>query len=646
MTAPLLIAASAAAAPPQRGFVDQGLMWDTTDQEMKQELDAAQRAKANTMRVVVSWGALEPTTRNQYDSTYLAKLDSFVNGSYARGIKPILTFWQTPCWASSYGAKNCADPSGYWGGPGPYYKPTSNGYYSNTACFLANRYYNGGPSKLGGVEVWNEPNNSGYWYATPLDYVNISNAVWDLCSSKTKVLAGALSWLDTNYLNQLESYASFRTRHTSISVHNYVADPSFSGLAGFRAAQVSKDSSPISMDSIGWYTGTASGAISESQQASNFAQAWTTLGAPGYVDTFLADGLRDSGANTGDPNNNYGSLHNDFHAKPAFYTLQGLYFQNTKPALRGVQVHPYLTGDPTDPKIAQELDLAQQTNSNTIRADFPWSGIEYTGKGDRAQFGVDKMDAYVNGANSRGMKTLVVLSGTPCWASSMPGKNCGDLPNWWATGGQWYPPTNAQDYGDLACWIINRYGTKLAGFEVWNEPNLNQGTSGFKFWQGNVAQYMDIARSTWNTCKGTVPIVVGALSSTPQAYLSQLYDNGLLTVGDAVSVHPYAEDHFNGTKALRTNIMEQRGDTKPLWATEYGEPTGLDPQWHVTEQQQAQYFTDSMADFGTLPWLTGEWVYELRDQGTDVNSQQDNFGIAHNDFSQKPAFTAVAAAQR
>lgn len=313
--------------------------------------------------------------------------------------------------------------------------------------------------------------------------------------------------------------------------------------------------------------------------------------------------------------------------------------------LRGVQLHS-MWWDSTNADMDRELDLAAQANSNVVRVDVGWGNLEESGKGQFTQWYVDKLDRFMAGAQARGMKVIATLWATPCWASSAPDtlrQGCADN-SWWGRGVQAYPPTNPQDYADIARWMTARYGAKLAALEVWNEPNL----ANRSFWNSAnpAADYARLLRAAYPAAKAgnpDVPVIGGSLSGSDRSFLSQLYANGVKGYEDGLSVHPYADPGFNQLNNLHSD-MTAAGDNTPVWVTEFGWPTGSDPQWHVTEAEQATDVTQGFADLGNRPWVQGASLYNLRDKGTDATSMEDNFGVLRRDYTPKPAYAALTAA--
>ena len=75
-----------------------------------------------------------------------------------------------------------------------------------------------------------------------------------------------------------------------------------------------------------------------------------------------------------------------------------------------------------------------------------------------------------------------------------------------------------------------------------------------------------------------VPVLAGAMSSTDQAFLAAMYANGVKGYYDGISVHPYADPGFVKLAAFRA-VQQAAGDNTPIWATEFGWPTGTNTGW-------------------------------------------------------------------
>ena len=315
--------------------------------------------------------------------------------------------------------------------------------------------------------------------------------------------------------------------------------------------------------------------------------------------------------------------------------------------LRGVALHS-LWAQFSDNDMDRELDLARAAGSSLVRVDVAWASLEVKGKGQLSDWYLRRIDRFVNGASARGMKVVVTLWASPCWASSAPDDVKAGCGQDWNQGSVVYPPSNPADFGDIEGWLTKRYGTKLAALEVWNEPNLSIDM----FWKASdrAAAYAKLVRGSYARAKfwgnPAVPIVIGGLVRPDIAFLKALYANGIRGFYDGVSIHPYGIEL--STAKLNAFRVAQRsaGDSAPLWITEFGAPTSLNDGWKVTEAGQADAIKHDFGVLDNLPYVSSATLYSLRDTSTDRYDFISNFGVLRYDFSPKPGWAALQTALR
>lgn len=329
------------------------------------------------------------------------------------------------------------------------------------------------------------------------------------------------------------------------------------------------------------------------------------------------------------------------------------------PAYRGLQLHS-LWGDTPEGGINRELDITRDLGANVVRLDVGWSSLETDGKGQLSDWYVEKLDRFINEADARGMKTIVTLWGSPCWASSAPESiKQGCEGAYWDRGVVQYPPTNPADFGDMARWVTARYGSKLAAFEVWNEPNLETP----RFWKSDrpAADYAKLVRAAYAPAKQgnpNVPVIVGALGAADGDFLKEMYANGINGFHDGISIHPYNEwrdpaDMWQeqwkkytlipGIKWVN-DIQRANGDNTGLWLTELGWPTCEGINWCVSEAKQAEYTARAVQMLQDVPYVKAYTIYDLRNEGNDKTAMDDNFGIVTYDYQPKPVYQSLKRA--
>ena len=320
------------------------------------------------------------------------------------------------------------------------------------------------------------------------------------------------------------------------------------------------------------------------------------------------------------------------------------------PEWRGVQLHS-LWWESTNSDMDRELDLARDSGANVVRVDVGWSSLETGGKGPGGWY-LDKLDRLVAGASARGMKVLPGVLGTPCWASSAPESlRQGCQGSWWNRDQiTMYPPTNNQDFADIAVFIARRYEGKLAAIELWNEPNLGED----RFWiaPDEPRAYAEMVKAAYPRLKQAspnLPVLAGALAYGNDAWVRGMYAAGIKGHYDGLAIHPYHDGapspgSWGGIEWAR-RLQREAGDTAPLWLTEFGWSTcRIGSGWCVTPADQARFITAAFATLAAEPNVKAGIVYNLRNKGTNPDSFEDNFGLVGRDFTPKPGYNALKAA--
>ena len=92
-------------------------------------------------------------------------------------------------------------------------------------------------------------------------------------------------------------------------------------------------------------------------------------------------------------------------------------------------------------------------------------------------------------------------------------------------------------------------------------------------------------------------------------------------------------------------LMERRGDPKPLWLTEFGWSTTTvrgSSNWlnGVGEQTQATYVSQALDQVQEWPYVDVAIYFKLADTSPDPADTVANFGLLNYDGSPKPAYGA------
>lgn len=195
-------------------------------------LDKLQQAGVKHVRMDVSWTRIEKTAKGQYDTNELALLDQRVQELTNRGMTFVGMVWNAPKWASGR-----EDPN-YPGFGTPNAQPLNPLDYGDFIAYLANRY----PTQSSGWEMWNEPDDPGFWTSfTPGEttanrataYANLVKGAYPqikLKAPNAKVVLGSpvgIGMVDVGdgqggWFKHLYSVPGFAGKFDVLSVHPYV----------------------------------------------------------------------------------------------------------------------------------------------------------------------------------------------------------------------------------------------------------------------------------------------------------------------------------------------------------------------------------------------------------------------------------------
>ena len=296
--------------------------------------------------------------------------------------------------------------------------------------------------------------------------------------------------------------------------------------------------------------------------------------------------------------------------------------------------------------LDRDLSLAKDAGAFAVRLDLDWGLIEPT----RGTFDWALSDRIIDAVVAHGMCPYGIVGYTPRWARVAAAV---DNPH--------ARPADPAEFASFARAVVERYQDRMRLWEVWNEPNLVS----FFAPAPDVAAYSELLRLTYQAIKQVQPdstVLAGGMAPaettqgniTGTTFLSQMYDHGANQYFDAFNVHPYTWPYLPndpGTSSWNTamkmwamrDVMVAGGDAnKQIWITEFGAPTGTNPN-SVTEQVQSDTIGIVLDAVLGTDWLGPAFVYSLRDSGTDTSDVEQNFGLLHRDWTPKLAYARVDA---
>ena len=348
------------------------LTWYTSRADMDRTIGLLQSAGVKWIRANMNWSSVEPNAKGSLDAWWLTEIDYAVNKAKAAGIQVLMPIADgVPYWAS-------ADPAKYQDASGKhwnrYWKPARFQDYADFARTVVARYQALG---VHAYEVWNEPNYSRFWPSGPsaADYTALLRAAYPAIKAadpSAKVVMGGLSTNDYPFLQRM--YAAGAKDYFDVAaVHPYTngADPTscwydsgtayaqgaFCGIEQVRRTMAANgDNRELWLTELGWSTAaSASGGVSEAQQATYLTKAMAALDAYPYVTNAFWYALRNNYWQADDQYDveaSYGLLHVDFSPKPAFSAFVA--YGTAAAAAAAPSTPPTTTsGAPKRPRVAR-----------------------------------------------------------------------------------------------------------------------------------------------------------------------------------------------------------------------------------------------------------------------------------------------------
>ena len=140
-------------------------------------------------------------------------------------------------------------------------------------------------------------------------------------------------------------------------------------------------------------------------------------------------------------------------------------------------------------------------------------------------------------------------------------------------------------------------------------------------------------------------IVAPATSGFPWKFLETVFQSGLLTNIDAVSVHPYRAPHQPPETAaeeiqrLRELIRQHApaGKTIPILSGEWGYSSNTKG---VTRETQAAFIVRQQLS-NLLSGIPLSIWYDWKNDGPDPTENEHNFGTVNADLTPKPAYESI-----
>ncbi len=283
---------------------------------------------------------------------------------------------------------------------------------------------------------------------------------------------------------------------------------------------------------------------------------------------------------------------------------------------------------------------AHALHASVIRTEMAWSVLEPEPNvfEPHAEAFADRL---ISDAAAAGIRVVLTVDSSPCWASSAPASILSSCSPAHSGPANAWPPANPSTYATFVAQVAARYGTHLAGIEVWNEPD--QANQLYFAGPEKAVRYAALLRAAYPAIKAAnaqVPVLAGSLVGSNGIFLRALYAAGIKGYYDGLAVHFYTVT----LAALRSihEVQLANGDGTPLWLDEFGwsncwpKQKIQEEQGCVTTQTQAANLTALVHQLSHASYVAAEVVYKLQDSGSE------NFGLVTTSDKTKPAFNALA----
>jgi plastocyanin len=297
-----------------------------------------------------------------------------------------------------------------------------------------------------------------------------------------------------------------------------------------------------------------------------------------------------------------------------------------------------------------------------------WYQIEF----EKGVFHWEKIDRAVDAMHNAGVNVILHAVHSPPWT--------------WGGSDKVTYPTNPADFGHFLKLAAERYRGKVAGFQIWNEPNLAIEAGRYVV----ASRYAALLKEGYTAIKSVDPsLIVISAPLTPTGvnnptvgvddvtFLKRLYAyNGGELKGyyDVLGAHPgsnanppetlapgnpgpgpgwntHPSFYFRRIEQLRQVMLDNGEADKQMWLTEFGWASttkaapGFEYAEQTTEQEQADYIGKAFRmGRDQYPWMGPMLVFQLNFALPSVtanpNDERVAWGLIRRDGSKRPSYLA------
>ena len=275
-----------------------------------------------------------------------------------------------------------------------------------------------------------------------------------------------------------------------------------------------------------------------------------------------------------------------------------------------------------------DAQLLQKMGAKQVRDELSWHKTEKT----KDVFDFSRHDGWVESAYSKGIDVVAVLNSN------------NDL----YTGAKNVPQIGIKNTEQLDGYI--RYAKEIAThfpqitkFEVWNEPFGNN------FWRptANSYDYTNTLKAAYEILKKNRPdSYVMAFSGADFKFINGCLENGAYPYLDSASIHPYQSNNpaeslqFAHAEKNTREVLWNYGGWKEIDITEMGfanntGASGSTESWSALQQVKSLIIAKELG-------IENYAIYDFRNDGTNPDNREDNYGNIKYDFKGKKGYAALA----
>jgi endo-1,4-beta-mannosidase len=274
-------------------------------------------------------------------------------------------------------------------------------------------------------------------------------------------------------------------------------------------------------------------------------------------------------------------------------------------------------------ELAHRLDQIVSVGAPIIRTSIGWAQCEP----QPGVFDWKRSDLLLAAIRGRGLRVCLLLQGR--------------------MDGHALDPDQVAGFGKFCAAAAERYHdpTLILGYENQNEIML-----GTKYDTHPTAErYVPLQRVFYEACKPWGPPVGTSARIGNQGWMEKCYAAGIKGFFDFCTEHPYTKP-LSPSESMRQQrggwwamhldrqAMIANGDgDKPIWATEYGSPTGGRSSEARTERQQASDLADAANRFAKRDFLEHLFWFDAFDVAPQTSKPGDWCGLIRADGSPKRA---------